>query len=84
MGDWKAIRSKQGAPLELYDLVKDLSEERNIADRHPEVVRRIETYLQTARTDSPHWPKKPEKKKQRSSINSSEPDRGCTTRFVDA
>jgi arylsulfatase A-like enzyme len=63
MADWKAIRSKEGAPLELYDLAKDLSEEKNIADRHPEVVRRIETILQTARTDSPHWPKKAEKKK---------------------
>jgi hypothetical protein len=64
MGDWKAIRSKQGAPLELYDLSKDLSEEKNIAESHPEVVRRIETFLQTARTDSPHWPKKTEQKKK--------------------
>ena len=64
MGDWKAIRSKLGGPLELYDLAKDLGEEKNIADRHPDVIARIETYLKTARTDSPNWPLKVEAKKQ--------------------
>lgn len=56
MGDWKAIRQRIGAPLELYDLRFDLSETNNVADRHPEVVARIETYLKTARTESAHWP----------------------------
>jgi len=32
MGDYKAVRSKLGGPLELYDLAKDLGEEKNIAD----------------------------------------------------
>jgi arylsulfatase A-like enzyme len=64
MGDWKAIRPKLGAPLELYDLAKDLSEEKNIADRHPDVIARIETLLQNARTDSAQWPKKAEAKKK--------------------
>jgi arylsulfatase A len=63
MGDWKAVRSKLGGPLELYDLAKDLGEEKNIADRHPDVVRRIETYLKIARSDSPQWPLKGEAKK---------------------
>ena len=64
MGDWKAIRPKLGAPLELYDLAKDLSEEKNIADRHPDVIARIETLLQNARTDSAQWPKKAAAKKK--------------------
>jgi arylsulfatase A-like enzyme len=63
MGDWKAVRNKIGAPLELYDLKKDLSEEKNVAVSHPDVVARIETYLKTARTDSPLWPLKEGKKK---------------------
>ena len=33
-------------PLELYDLAKDLGEAKNIADRHPDVIARIEAYLQ--------------------------------------
>ena len=54
--NWKARRRKPDRPLELYNLVKDLGEERNIADRHPNVVSRFETYLKTARTNSPNWP----------------------------
>ena len=57
-GDWKAIRAKLGGPLELYDLAKDISEAKNIADRHSDVIARIEAYLQTAPTDSTDWPLK--------------------------
>jgi hypothetical protein len=57
-GDWKALRCKLGGPLELYDLAKDLGEAKNIADRHPDVIARIEAYLQTARSDSTAWPLK--------------------------
>src|SRR5262249_23755176 len=31
MGDWKAVCEKQGGPLELYDLGKDLSETMDVA-----------------------------------------------------
>lgn len=57
-GDWKAVRLAPDKPLELYDLRSDLGETRDIAARHPEVVRRIEGYLRTARTESPLWPVK--------------------------
>jgi len=53
---WKARRRKQNKSLELYDLAKDLREEHNVAGEHPDVVARFETYLKTARTDSPNWP----------------------------
>ena len=56
MGDWKAVRLAKDAPLELYDLKTDPAEERNVAAAQPAVVARIETYLKTARTESPNWP----------------------------
>jgi arylsulfatase A-like enzyme len=58
MGRWKAVRLKNGAPLELYDLETDPHEERNVAASNPDVVAKIETYLKTARTDSERWPVK--------------------------
>jgi arylsulfatase A-like enzyme len=50
MGDWKAVRLKPGAPLELYDLARDVGETQNVAAAHPDVVAKIEAYLKTART----------------------------------
>ncbi|MBI4559657.1 MAG: arylsulfatase [Candidatus Hydrogenedentes bacterium] len=58
LGDWKGVRLDQGRPLELYDLRTDVSEARNVASEHPEVVAAIEEYLKSARTASPYWPKK--------------------------
>ena len=56
MGRWKGVRLSPDGPLELYDLETDLGEETNRADEHPEVVDRIETYLEGARTESAAWP----------------------------
>jgi hypothetical protein len=50
--------SRLGRPLELYDLARDLGEAKSIADRHPDVIARIEAYLQMARSDSTDWPLK--------------------------
>jgi arylsulfatase A len=51
MGDWKAVRPKADAPLELYNLKQDLGETKNVAAETPQVMARIETYLKTARTE---------------------------------
>src|SRR5215813_7052865 len=56
MGDWKAVRNAPDSPLELYDLKNDLGEQNNVAVKHPEVVKKIEDYLKTARTESELWP----------------------------
>ena len=56
MGRWKAVRLTPSGKLELYDLQADLGETTNVADRHPEVVAKIEKYLTTARTESKVWP----------------------------
>ncbi len=54
--DWKAVRLGPGKPLELYNLQKDIGEKHNVAKDQPEVVERIEAYLQSSRTDSPDFP----------------------------
>jgi arylsulfatase A-like enzyme len=56
MGDWKAVRLAPGAPLELYDLKRDLGEQKDVAAARPDVVRKIEDYMKNARTPSPLWP----------------------------
>jgi len=57
-GRWKAVRLKPGTPLELYDLVADPGEARDLASPHPDIVGQIEAYLKTARTESERWPGK--------------------------
>ncbi|HZS06208.1 MAG TPA: arylsulfatase [Blastocatellia bacterium] len=55
MGDWKAVRNGADSPLELYDLKADRGEQNNVAAKYPEIVKRIEAYLKTARTESEQW-----------------------------
>jgi len=66
MGRWKAIRHGTEEPLELYDLAADLGEAKNVAADHPDIVARIQAYLQTARTPNEHWkplPRRPTPRK---------------------
>jgi arylsulfatase A len=58
MGPWKAVRLKKDAPLELYNLVDDPFETRDVAAAQRNVIAKIEAYLKTARTDSSLWPMK--------------------------
>jgi arylsulfatase A len=61
MGRWKGIRNKiltqADAPLELYDLVRDVAEATNVAAKNPDWVRRIEDVMKTGRTPAvlPKW-----------------------------
>jgi arylsulfatase A-like enzyme len=54
--NWKAVRRKKGAALELYDLAKDLGESADLASDHPAIVRKFEAFLEGARIDSKAWP----------------------------
>jgi arylsulfatase A-like enzyme len=53
--DWKAVRHGRNKPIELYDLKTDRAETKDMAAEHGDVVRRIEEYLQTARSESKDW-----------------------------
>ncbi|HMP84750.1 MAG TPA: sulfatase-like hydrolase/transferase, partial [Verrucomicrobiota bacterium] len=69
IGDWKAVRPPPGSKLELYNLKTDPSEKDNIADKHPDIVAKFETYLKTARVDSPRWPVKKADDKPQAATN---------------
>ena len=56
MGRWKAVRLHKGAALELYNLDSDPGERQDVARANPAIVKQIETYLATARTESARWP----------------------------
>ena len=55
-GRWKGIRAKSSdSPIQLYDQQSDIAERTDVAASHPDIVRKIEHYLATARTPSDDW-----------------------------
>ncbi len=60
-GDWKAVRRfvrGEAKPIELYNLAKDLSESKDVADQHPEFAKKMERILREARQPSRLFPSK--------------------------
>jgi arylsulfatase A-like enzyme len=60
-GRWKALRrgllnKKQPQAWELYDLDADRNETRDLAAKHPDIVRRLEKTWLTKRTVEPDFP----------------------------
>jgi len=54
-GEWKAVRTKPGAPLELYNLRKDLSETKDVAAANLEVAAKLESFIASAHSEPrPH------------------------------
>ena len=45
------VREKKIEQAELYDLVADMAEEHNVAEAHPEVVQRLQAFVETMRAD---------------------------------
>ena len=65
MGRWKAVRAPMfTGPIELFDLSADLGEENNIADRHPDLVDKMETMMAEAHVPSDRFKVPPPKKKK--------------------
>lgn len=57
-GNWKLVRQGPKFETELFDLSKDLSEQDSVASKFPDVAKRLEGLLGSARTESVHWPVK--------------------------
>jgi arylsulfatase A-like enzyme len=57
-GKWKAVQLAPDKPIELYDLDTDTGEKTDLAGKNPEIVKQFTDYFATARTESPHWPRK--------------------------
>ena len=56
IGNWKGVRRDIGKSIELYDLATDLGEATDVAPAHPDVVKRMEDVMRTARVDNPNFP----------------------------
>lgn len=56
MKDWKAIQSRPGGAIELYNLRDDVSEQDDLAEKHPDVVSRIIKFMDQAHVDQPPHP----------------------------
>ena len=60
MGKWKGVRlnvkDDSNSPIELYDLSKDIGEEKNIASENPEIVRKIYLAMKESRFESAVFP----------------------------
>jgi len=56
IGDWKGIRLNMGnnseAPIELYNLASDISEQNNIAAENPEMIEKIDSIMNKEHTYS--------------------------------
>ncbi len=55
-GRWKLLMNPDGSRIELYDLLKDPRESDNVADEHPEIVRRLAERLHTWYAHLPEAP----------------------------
>jgi arylsulfatase A-like enzyme len=59
MGKWKGIRlnvrKNKDAPIELYDLSKDIGEEKNLADKHPDLVKKMAQAMADSHTTNPNF-----------------------------
>ena len=55
-GDWKLIRPGDDAPVELYNLRADIGETTNLSEKHPDIVDKLQAFLQQAHVPSDWWP----------------------------
>ena len=66
-GNWKGFRTGTKMPLKLYDVGKDPAEQNDLADKHPEVVKKIEAIMAQEHSPSEFYPalEKPKAKNKR-------------------
>lgn len=54
--DWKAVRPNPGQPIQLFNLKDDVSETKDVASQHPQIVAEMRELLKSSRTDSKEFP----------------------------
>jgi arylsulfatase A-like enzyme len=55
-GHWKGIRLRRTTvPIKLYELTSDLAETNDVAEQHPQVVRRIAQIMSGEHVDNQYW-----------------------------
>jgi len=52
MGKYKAVKPGKNKPFELYDLDGDISEQNNIADKHPDILAKMKAYAEQSHTEN--------------------------------
>ncbi len=55
LGEWKVILKKYGEPLELYNIIEDPSEEKNLANEYLDKVKELNEIMKSQRKPSPYW-----------------------------
>ncbi len=55
LGEWKIILRRHGEPLELYNIVEDPCEQKNLAEKHPDKVNELNNIMKGQRSPSPYW-----------------------------
>ena len=55
-GSWKCVTIKKNAPLELYNLADDPSEQHNLASQYPELVQQFDEEMRRQHEATPCWP----------------------------
>lgn len=55
-GKWKFIKPVWSEPAQLYDLTSDISETTDLSAEHPEIIKEIERYIVSNRSESENWP----------------------------
>jgi len=55
-GNWKAVRNGINKPIEIYDLIKDSGESKNLAQSHADLVQKAQDIFQKAHRPDPNWP----------------------------
>ncbi len=66
-GKWKAVQQPYHTPIRLYDLNKDIGEEKDLAKDHPELIAKLSKLMDGAYEPSERWkfpkPKQPKSNK---------------------
>ena len=59
-GEWKAESIGQGHPVELYNIKEDPTEQNNLAEKYPKMVKALDKMMKKMHHPSPYWPLKGE------------------------